>query len=76
MVGWRKVIMFTEALICFGVILWLLQLKDSAAIIAVGSMISVMVGSVVYGNIKVHQATAENAGLSGTPVPQQYEVGR
>lgn len=54
--GWRKIIVFTEALAAFVMVLWLLQLKDPGAIVSVGSMIIGMVGATIYGNIKVHEA--------------------
>jgi len=53
--GWRKVIVFTEALIAFVLVLWLLQLKESAAIVSVGTVIIGLVGAAVYGNVKVHE---------------------
>jgi hypothetical protein len=58
--GWRKIIVFSEALVAFVLVLWLLQLKDSGAIVSVGSMIIGMVGATIYGNIKVHEAYSRN----------------
>jgi hypothetical protein len=57
--GWRKVIVFTMALVAFVLTLWLLQLKESAAIVSVGTMIIGMAGATIYGNIRVHEAQAK-----------------
>lgn len=54
--GWRKVIIFTEALLSFTVLMYALDLKDAAAILALGSAITMLTGATIYGNIKEHQA--------------------
>lgn len=53
--GWRKVFIFTEALAAFVLTLWVLELRDSAAIVSVGTMIIGLAGATIYGNIKEHQ---------------------
>ncbi len=58
--GLRKVVIFLIAIVAFSVDIWILQLKDAATIIAVGSMITALMSAAVYGNIKVHQAGDES----------------
>ena len=60
--GWRKVLVFTEALAAFVLVLWLLQLRESAAIVSVGTVIIGMVGATIYGNIKVHETYSRTSG--------------
>lgn len=69
--GWRKIIVFTEALLAFVLVLWLLQLKDSGAIVSVGTMIIGMAGATIYGNIKVHETYSR----AGTKEPTEVTHG-
>ena len=53
--GWRKVIIFTEALIAFGVIVVLLNLTDPGAIVAAGAQGGLLLGAAIYGNVQEHK---------------------
>ena len=53
--GWRKVIILTEGLTAMVLTLWLLQIKDAGAIVAVGTQVSLLSGAAIYGNVKEHQ---------------------
>ena len=53
--GWRKVIILTEGLTAMVLTLWLLQIKDAGAIVAVGTQVSLLIGAAIYGNVKEHQ---------------------
>ena len=57
--GWRKVIIFTEALVSFTVLMIVLQLKDAAAIMSLAVGITALLGSAIYGNVKEHSAKQE-----------------
>jgi len=61
LMGWRKVVIYTEGLIAFVLAIWLLTLRESAAILAVGTTIIGLVSAAIYGNIKVHQSGSEDA---------------
>jgi hypothetical protein len=65
MTGFRKVFIFTEALVAFVILLTSMQLKDAAVILAVGTAIIGMLSAAVYGNVKTHEVNAEK----GNPVP-------
>ena len=55
MKGYRKLIIFIIALVCFTAIIFGLKLTDPLAIAAVGTAIAVITGATIYGNIKEHQ---------------------
>ena len=56
MIGYRKIVILSEGLLAFGLLLWALRLSDAAAILAVGTSIIGMISAAIYGNIREHQA--------------------
>jgi len=54
--GYRKVLIFVLALICFESTLIILKLTEAAAIVSVGTQVAILLGAAVYGNVKEHQA--------------------
>jgi hypothetical protein len=56
-VGWRKVIVFTEGLVAFCFCVIFMELKESAAILAVGGSIVGLVGAAIYGNVRAKAVT-------------------
>lgn len=57
--GWRKVLIFTESLISFTVLMIVLELKESGAIIALAGGITALLGSAIYGNIQEHKTKTD-----------------
>jgi hypothetical protein len=59
MKGYRKVIVFSEALAGFILSLWLLKpvegLVEPGVIYAVGTQIALLLAGAIYGNVKEHQ---------------------
>ena len=59
-IGWRKVIVFTEALLAYVLLLIFMELKDAAAILAVSAGITALLASAIYGNVKSKQVENGN----------------
>jgi len=57
--GWRKVIVYTEALITFALVIIWLQIQDAGAIVAVGTQIALLLGAAIYGNVQEHKAAGK-----------------
>ena len=58
-IGWRKVIIFTESLASFTFLVWALQLNESAAIISLGGAITMLLGSAIWGNVQSKKFSIE-----------------
>jgi len=57
--GWRKVIIFTEALASFTAIVIVCKIVDAGAFISLGGAIGVILGEAIYGNIQEHKSKKE-----------------
>ncbi len=53
--GYRKVIVFTEALAGFLLALWFTGIRDSGAIASLGISITGLLSAAIYGNVKEHE---------------------
>jgi hypothetical protein len=58
--GLRKVIIFTEALISFTMIIIVMEITESNAILAVGGAITMLLGSAIYGNVQENKNKSTN----------------
>jgi hypothetical protein len=52
MKGWRKVIVFTEALASFTFLTFALRLTEAAAFLGLGTAIGMLLGAAIYGNVQ------------------------
>jgi len=63
--GWRKVLVTVLTQIIFVLAIWLLDLKDTGAIIAIGAVLASMMGVNIWGNVKSKQIMEWGKSLNG-----------
>jgi len=59
--GWRKIIVFTEALAAFVIIVMYLGIQEAAVLVALGLAIGGLLTAAIYGNIQEHKTNANVA---------------
>lgn len=56
-VGFRKIIILTECLFVFSLLLLTMHIEDASVILAIGTTLIGLISAAIYGNIKEHQYT-------------------
>jgi hypothetical protein len=54
-IGFRKIIILTECLFVFTLLLLVMHIEDASVILAIGTTLIGLISAAIYGNIKEHQ---------------------